>query len=394
MTYKAYKTELKPNNKQASFFAQCCGASRYVYNWGLAEWKRQYEDGGKPSAYGLRAQFNAAKDELCPWIRELPYNIIESAFGNLGNAFKNFFRRIKNGDDKAGYPRFKKRGIKNSFQLRSTRVEHDRVRLTGIGWVRLKESGYIPVGAEYGIYTTISERAGRWFISVLVKCEDQPIAESTSPALGIDLGVKSLATCSDGAVFENPKTLYQHEKRLARLQRELSRRKKGSANRAKTKAKVARLHYKISNIRKHAIHQVSDYATEKVRPAAIVLENLNVRGMMKNHHLAKAIGDASFHELRRQLEYKAERNGIEVIIADRFYPSSKTCNRCGCRKDDLTLADRIFKCNDCGYEIDRDLNAALNLAALSEGRNAPGLPVELSGLPDTVKQEGGSRCLA
>lgn len=387
---KAYKTELNPNNKQRTFFGQCAGTSRYVYNWGLIEWKRQYENGEKPSAYGLRVQFNAIKDDLCPWIRELPYAVTEAAFGNLGSAFKNFFRRVKNGDDKAGYPRFKKRGIKNSFQLRNTKIERDRVRLTGIGWVRLKEKGYIPVGAEYGIYVTISERAGHWFISVLVKCEDQPIVEPITPALGIDLGIKTLATCSDGTIFENPKTLYQHEKRLARLQRELNRRKKGSTNRAKTKAKVGRLHYKISNIRKHAIHQVSDYATEKARPSAIVLENLNVKGMMQNHHLAKAIGDASFHELRRQLEYKAKRSRIEVIIADRFYPSSKTCNRCGCRKDDLTLADRVFECDECGYEIDRDLNAALNLAALAEGRNAPGLPVELAGLPVTEKQEGGS----
>lgn len=388
---KAYKTELDPNNKQRSFFSRCAGTSRYVYNWGLAEWKRQYDAGEKPSQYGLCKQFNSIKDEMCPWIRELPYAVVESSFVNLGYAFKNFFRRIKAGDVKSGYPRFKKRGIKTSFQLRGTKIENDRVRLTGIGWVRLKESNYIPSAAEYGIYATISERAGRWFISVLVKNgADEKYIKNGNGYLGIDLGVKALATFSDGTVFENPKTIYKYEKQLARLNRELHRRKPGSANRKKTKERLSRLYYKTTNIRKHALHQVSYYATAKSKPGVIVLENLNVKGMTANHHLSRAVLDASFGELRRQIEYKAARRGIEVVLADRWFASSKTCSRCGCINQNLKLSDRTYVCNDCGLTIDRDLNAAINLAALAEGRNAPGLPVELAGLPATEKQEVGS----
>ena len=149
---------------------RCCGAARFAYNWGIAECKAWYERGDKPSAYSLCKRFNSIKDELCPWIREIPYSVTESAFRNLGSAFQHFFRRVKNGDEEVGYPKFKKRGRRhNSFQLRGTKIENDRVRLTRLGWVRLKERNYIPVGAKYGVYATISERAGRWYISVLVK---------------------------------------------------------------------------------------------------------------------------------------------------------------------------------------------------------------------------------
>jgi len=377
---RAYKTELNPNNKQKTMFRKCAGTARFVYNWGLAEWKRQYETGEKPSCYGLCKQFNSIKDKECPWIREIPYAVTEAAFYNLGFAFKNFFRRIKSGNDKPGYPQFKKKGQDDSFQLRGTRIEHERVRLTHIGWVRLKERGYIPTtdsGAKFGIYATISRRDGRWFISMQVE-EEVPKPESGSiSVLGIDFGLKTLAVCSDGTVFENPRALQQEERKLKRLSKELSRRRKGGQNWKKTKRKIQRCHAKIANIRKHALHQVSHHVTAKTKPKTVVLEDLNVSGMLQNRHLSKAVSDVGFYELRRQTEYKARWYGVEVVIADRFYPSSKTCAACGAVKSVLKLSERKYVCEACGAIVDRDLNAALNLAALAEPQNMRGLPVEL-----------------
>ena len=371
---RAYKVRLELNNKQKTWCNQCAGAARYVYNWGLAEWQKQYEahkenkELKQPSRYGLCVQFNSIKDDICPWIRDYPYAITESSFERLGKAFDNFFRRIKNGDSKAGYPKFKSRYSRKSFQLRGVKVEQDRVYFPKLGWVRLSESNYIPTSSEYGVYATVSERAGHWYISILVKNEKEIIAESNQTVLGIDFGIKSLAVISNGKVFDNLKPLQDAEKKLAQIQREVSRRVKGSENRKKSVAKLAKAHKRVADIREHALHQISDYITVKCKPSAIVLEDLNVSGMMQNHKLAKAISDVSFSELRRQIEYKAERLGIKVIIADRWFPSSKTCSNCGCIKTDLTLADRVFTCLDCGLEIDRDLNAAYNLAAL--GRKA------------------------
>jgi len=375
---KAYKSRLELNNKQRTWCNRCAGVSRFVFNWGLAEWQRQYEAYKadttlkRPSRFALSVQFNATKDELCPWIREYPYAITEATFERLGRAFDNFFRRVKQGADKAGYPRFKSRRGRKSFQLRGVNVERDRVYLPKLGWVRLSQADYIPVGAQYGVYATLSEQAGHWYIAILVKSAAEIKTALNRQVLGIDLGVKSLAVLSNGKVFENPHTLIVAQARLAKLQREVSRRKKGSANRQKSIARLAKAHKRVTDIRAHTLHQISDYVTAKCKPAVIVLEDLNVAGMLQNHSLARAIADASFSELRRQIEYKAAHLGIEVIIADRWYPSSKTCSNCGAIKADLTLADRVFVCPDCGFEIDRDLNAARNLAALGmKGETRP-----------------------
>ena len=387
---RAYKTELDPNNKQQTMLRKCAGTARFVYNWGLAEWKRQYEAGEKPSRYGLCKQFNSVKDKEHPWIREIPYAVTESAFYNLGFAFKNFFRRIKNGNEKPGYPRFKKKGHDDSFQIRSTRIEHDQVRLTHIGWVRLKERGYIPMtdsGAKFGVYATVSRRAGRWFISVQVEEEIPEPNNGSMFILGVDFGLKALAVCSDGTIFENPRALRQEERKLQRLSKELSRRKRGGQNWKKTKRKIQCCHARIANIRAHALHQVSHHVTAKAKPGTVVLEDLNVSGMLQNRRLSKAISDVGFAELRRQIEYKAAWHGVEVVIADRFYPSSKKCSECGAVKPLLKLSERKYVCEACGAVIDRDLNAALNLAALAEPQNMRGLPVELAPLGATVNQE-------
>jgi len=388
---RAYKTKLRPTVEQRRYFAGCAGAARYVFNWALADRKATFDAGGKPNKFEQKKRFNSIKDELCPWIREYPYKLAEEEFDHVDVAYKNFFRRInagKTGKD-AGFPKFKsKHRDKQSFTLRdSICIENGRIRLPRIGWVNLAENGYLPTDEVKINFVTISERAGEWFVSAQVE-ESIDVPETTNETIGVDVGIKSSAVLSDGRSFDAPKTLYKYEKKLARLQRELSRRKKGSSNRAKTKAKIAKLYQKITNIRTHHLHNVSK-ATVDNQPSAIAIEDLNIKGMMKNGRLSKALADASMGELHRQIEYKAGWNGAEIVKVDRFYPSSKTCSGCGCIKNDLTLGDRTYKCPHCGLEIDRDLNAALNLAAYGEGVKRAGLPVELGGLPLTMKQEGG-----
>ena len=243
-------------------------------------------------------------------------------------------------------------------------VDAGKIRLQRIGWVRLAEKDYIPAGRCKILSATVSESAGDWFVSVNVEMSI-PEQTPTSSTIGVDMGIKSLAVCSDGKTFDNPKTLDKYSKRLARLQRELSRRVKGSNNRLKTKAKIAKLHRKIADTRKHTLHNISRYVTANTMPKIVVIEDLNVKGMIANRKLSKAIADSAMGELRRQIEYKAAWNNIEVKTADRFYPSSKTCSNCGNIKIELSLSERTYTCAGCGLTIDRDLNAALNLAALA-----------------------------
>jgi len=388
--FLAYKTKLILNNKEFSHFLGCSGFSRFVFNWGLAEWKRQYENGEKPNAYSLCGKFNAIKDKEFPWTREYPYKIEQEAFGHLDKAFKNFFRRVKNGE-KPGYPKFKKKGISDKFALRGhIHVENNKIKLPRIGWTRLAQSGYLPTSDAKLLYANISRRGKDWFVSLQVEEEvPEPVVQTSKP-MGIDLGIKSLAVCSNGRVFDNPKTLSNHERKLKRLGRELSRRKLGGHNREKTKAKLSRVHQKIADIRNHGLHNISRYVTVKTKPRTIVIEDLNVSGMMKNHKLAKSVADSSMSELRRQIEYKAEWNGNQVLVADRFYPSSKKCSKCGTVKDELSLSDRIYVCDSCGNTIDRDMNAALNLVALARTVEATGIACGV-GVKQcaTVKQEGG-----
>lgn len=364
---RAYKTKLDLTNKQKGYFIACAGVSRFVFNWALADRKVMFESGGKPSIYEQKKRFNALKHESFPWLSEYPYIVVQEAFGDLDMAYQNFFRRVKDGSEKAGFPKFKSRHkTKKSFRVRgSITIKQGKIKLPKIGWVRLAEKSYIPTDGYKLLFATISEQAGDWFVSAQVEIEITDMQPASDCAIGVDVGIKSLAVCSDGVTFDNPKTLGKHTKKLARLQRELNRRVKGSSNRLKTKAKIAKLHQKISDTRKHTLHNISRHVTANTMPKMIVIEDLHVKGMTANHKLAKAIADASMSELRRQIEYKAAWHNIEVMIADRWYPSSKTCSGCGNIKQFLTLAERVYSCDACGLTIDRDLNAALNLAALA-----------------------------
>jgi len=281
------------------------------------------------------------------------------ALRNLDVAFKHFFRRCKNGDKKKGFPQFKSRrkGI-GGFQLtESIHVFEDRIQLPRIGTIRLKERGYLPTGSPKS--ASITEQAGHWFVSILAEEPAAPKSKSKE-VLGIDVGVSRLATLSDGTVFENPKALKAAERTLRTRQKAVSRKVKGSRNRRKAAKRLAKLHYRISNIRRDAIHKATTAAIAK-QPGIIVVESLNVKGMMKNHCLAKSIADASMSEFLRQIKYKAEWKGIAVIEAPTFFPSSKTCHDCGYVNDELKLSDRMWTCPSCGTVHDRDLNAAKNI---------------------------------
>lgn len=359
---KGYKTELKLNNKQRTACARHAGAARWAYNWGLARKVSVYEQTGKSlSAIDLHRELVQLKQTELRWLYEVSKCAPQEALRDLDKAFQNFFRRVKEGTKEPGFPRYKskKRGY-GSFRLTGTvRVTERRIQLPKLGWLRVYESGYLPQNADI-LSATVSQRAGRWYVSLQVREEVPDPAPALNEPIGIDLGIKFLATCSDGAQFPNPKALATKTKQLARWQRKLSRRQAGSRNREKARRRIAKVHARIADLRRDALHKTTTAIVDK-QPARIVLEDLNIKGMMQNRRLARAIADVGFYEFRRQLTYKAELAGVELIMADRFFPSSKRCSSCGNIKADLTLGDRTYHCDSCGLVIDRDLNAALNL---------------------------------
>lgn len=314
----AHRIALKPNNVQATYFARAAGTARFAYNWALAEWQRQYEawklDNSlpKPSQMALRRQLNALKREQFPWMLGVTKNAPQMAIIQLGEAFKNFFA------GRARYPQFRKKGVHDRFTLTNDQfsVEGSRIRIPNLGWVWMRESLRF---AGRIMSATVSRVAGRWFVSITVDTLDEshlPKAENQG-AVGVDLGVSALATLSTGEPpVPGPKAHKALLKRLQRLSRSLSRKQKGSANRRKAKVKLARLHARISNIRQDAMHKLTTDLMRRFH--TIGIEDLNVRGMVQNRHLSRAVSDMGFFEFRRQLEYKAAMRGGQIVVADRF----------------------------------------------------------------------------
>ena len=354
--HRSHKIALDPNHKQSTYFAKACGVARFAYNWGLAEWKRQYEAGEKPTQASLRRQLNAIKREQFPWMLEVTKNAPQMALIHLGDAFGRFFR----GDAK--YPTFKKKGIRDSFTLTNDQfsVSDKRVRVPNLGWVRMREalrfSGKI-------LSATVSRKADKWFVSITLDTEETPTICENQAIVGVDLGVHRLATLSDGTLIQGAKPHQTLLNRLRRLSRSLSRKQKGSNNRAKAKLKLAKLHAKVANIRNDELHKITTILAS--RYGVIVIEDLNVKGMMANHRLARAVGDMGFHEYRRQLVYKTAMRGGQLIIADRWFASSKICSTCGTKQEIMPLSVREWTCSECGTHHDRDLNAAKNLMKLA-----------------------------
>ncbi len=356
---KAYKTELDPDNVQGTTLLKHCGTARFAYNWGLARRKEAYEKTGTSSnAIGLHKQLNALKKTEFPWMYEVSKCAPQEALRDLDRAFKSFF------EGRAGYPKFKRRRLGvGSFRLNGTiRVFHDSVQLPRVGAVRLKEKGYLPSKGVHVLSVTVSERAGKWFVSLCVE-EEIEVPNNTGPVVGIDVGISKLATVSDGTVIANPRPLSRLERKKKRIQRSLARKKKRSSNRAKTVIRLARFELRIANIRRDAQHKTT---TVLARTKSVIgVESLNVAGLLKNHHLAKHLADAGIAEFLRQLEYKTNWNGGTVVEADPFYPSTKRCSNCGAVKYEIPLSVRTYKCAVCGFEADRDLNAAMNLRSVA-----------------------------
>jgi len=375
LIYKSYKVELDPTNIQITNMKKNIGAARFAYNWGLKKKIESYEQKQKtPTAFNLSKELNALKKTEIFWAYQCSKCSFQEALKDLDNAYNRFFSNCKKGiKGKKGFPKFKsKRNDKQSFRLTGhINIKNNKISLPRIGKVKLKETDYIPKNAKIA-QATISKKAGKWFVSVLTEVEHKQSTPITK-IIGVDLGIKTLATCSDGKIFENPKALKNNLKRLKFHQRKLSKKIKNSKNYEKQKLKVQKLHYRISNIRNDSLHK----ATSKIinENQVIVLEDLKVSNMMKNHKLAQALSDISLSEFRRQIEYKAKWNNRQVIFVDKFFPSSKLCSKCNTKKENLKLSDRIYKC-DCGLIMDRDLNAAKNLERFytvsSTGINACG----------------------
>ena len=365
---RAHKIALDPNNAQATHFARACGVARFAYNWALAEWTRQYEawkaDNSlpRPNQMALRRQLNAIKRSEFPWMLEVTKCAPQLAIMQLGEAFRNFFAK------RAKYPKFRKKGIHDRFSISNDQfqIEGRRIRIPNLGWVRMREAlrfrGKI-------VSATISRVADRWFASICVSVSDTdhaaslnlrsiPQAESQG-AVGVDLGVSALATLSTGEVISGPKALACLLPRLRRLSRSVARKQKGSANRRKARLKLARHYARIANIRADALHKLTTDLTRRFE--LIGIEDLNVKGMLENRHLSRSVSDMGFFEFRRQLDYKARDTGSLVVMADRWFASSKTCSDCGWKLEELPLSVRSWTCPNCGAEHERDVNAAKNL---------------------------------
>jgi putative transposase len=378
---RAYKTELDLNNEQLTACRKHAGAARWAYNWGLARKQEAYHATSKsPSAIDLHRELNALKQTDVPWMYGVSKCAPQEALRNLDNAFAHFFRRCQLKQQgklrgKVGYPtrKSKKRGL-GGFRLTGTIIVFPgAIQLPRLGRLRLKERGYLPTGGVRILSATVSEQAGHWSVSVLVE-QEHAIPANCGPVVGVDLGVKKLATLSDGAEEPNPRHLKQRLRKIKRCQRAVSRKRKGSHNRRKAAQRLGKLHRTVANQRANTLHQLTSRLAKT--KSVVVIEDLNVSGMLKNRHLAQAIGDVGFGAFRRQLTSKAAWYGCRVVVASRWEPSSKTCSGCGWVDGNLTLADRVFHCEACGLVIDRDLNAAIHLSKLagssSESLNACG----------------------
>jgi putative transposase len=369
--HQAFKYELQPTRGQVRALRGHAGVARFAYNWGLERRISRFQSNeGKErftSAAEQHREWNTWKRANAPWWSEVSKCAPQEALRHLDAAFKNM---KKTG---ARFPRFKKRGAHDSFTLTGSLkiIGSRKVQLPRLGKVRTKEA----TGKFRGriLSATVSCEADRWFVSFAVKVERPDPSVPTGETIGIDVGLNHFAVCSDGSVFDAPKPLKSSMDRLRRRSRKHSRKQKGSANRRKSALHLARLHRRIKNIRRDFLHKVSTGLARTKQ--AIVVEDLNVKGMSRNSRLSRAIMDAGWSEFRRMLEYKTTWYGSRLVVADRFFPSSKTCSACGNKKDSLALSDRVYECESCGISLDRDLNAARNLAGYtgsSPGINARG----------------------
>lgn len=377
---RAYRIEINPTKEQKTKIHQTIGVSRFIYNFYISHNKKVYESEGKfVSGIDFSKWLNndyIPNNQDMKWIKDVSSKATKQAIMNADKAFKDFFNKTK------GFPRFKKKknqDVKAYFPKNNKTdwtMERHRVKIPTLGWMRLKEFGYIPINAivKSG---TVSQKADRYYVSILVEKDDIKVSKPTNEGMGIDLGISEFAVCSDKLTFKNinkTSLVKKTEKKLKREQRKLSRKyeslkirnkniKEGGTTRQniqKQIVKVQKLHQRLTNIRTDYINKTVNEIV-KTKPSYITIENLAVSNMMKNKHLSKAIASQKFFEFRIKLISKCKENNIELRVVDRFYPSSKTCSQCGEIKKDLKLKDRTYRCDNCGLSIDRDLNASINL---------------------------------
>jgi putative transposase len=425
---QAYRFALDPTPRQRRAFASHCGAARYAYNWGLHLVRQRLDQRRVDSSVQvpwtlpeLRREWNRAKQQVAPWWAENSKEAYSSGLDGLARALKNW------ADSKAGrrkgrpmgFPHTKRKGRCRDacrFTTGPLRVEADRKHITlpRIGVLKTHESTRklarrLEQGTARILAATITRTADRWYVSFTVEVQRTiPTGNGSSGLIGVDVGVRHLAVLSTGAVVPNPRALQRSLRKLRRLNRELHRRQPRSRRRHQTRRRLARVHARAANLRRDALHKLT--TTLATEHGTVVVEQLNVAGMVRNRRLARAIADTGLAELRRQLTYKTAWYGSRLLVADRFYPSSKTCSACGWVKTKLTLAERTFTCEACGLRLDRDLNAARNLAGLGpitkeivvagsgpETENACVRDCQStgygggSGNPDTECESGGSR---
>ena len=363
------KIRIYPTSEQEHILWKSVGTARYIYNWTLNKQEENYKKGSKfISDNELRKEITQLKKTELIWLTEVSNNVAKQAVKDACNAYKNFFKKV------TGYPKYKSRKkSKPSFYNDNgqLKVKEFRVLIAKVGWVKTKEQ--VPIGCKY-TNPRISNDGKYWYLAVGI--EKETISEKLSgECIGVDLGIKDLAICSNGMKFKNINKsgkVKKEEKKLRRMQRRVSRKyvmnKDGtsyvkSKNIIKLEKEIKLKHRRLSNIRKNHLHQATT-AIVKTKPSRVVMETLNVKGMMKNKHLAKSIGKMGFYEFKRQMKYKCELRGVEFVEADLWYPSSKTCSKCGHIKERLSLSERIFKCDnvECNHELDRDYNASINLS--------------------------------
>lgn len=382
---KSFKTRLELNNKQTTLANKHAGVARYAYNWGKNVCDEAIKNKEhRPTAIDLHKKFVAEEKSKHEWLYEVSKCSPQQGLRNLDEAYKRTFK-VKG----SRFPTFKKKGQHDSFYLEGNiQVDWNKIKVPVFGWISCSE--VLPVCEIKNV--VISKTAVHWFIAFKTPFKPTIPTNKTNTTVGVDLGIKTLATLSDGKIFEAVKPYKKNKRKLKLLQRQVSKKNKGSENRKKAIKKVSKLHYRIACIRKNATHKLTTYLSKN--HTEVVIEDLNMKGMSKNHKLASAILDGGFGEFRRQLEYKCKWYGTTLTVIDRFYPSSKTCSNCEYIKKDLRLSDRVYQCPVCGNEIDRDLNAALNLnkKAVSYTVLACGASKQLTDLlaRDAMKQEANS----
>ena len=411
---QSFKYELKPNNKQVGLLIKSCGVARFAWNWGLARRIELYK-----TKEGKERYTNSYKQdkELCRlkktdyiWLYDVSKWITQFALQDLDQAYKNMIRRIKNHAKKIGKPHFKKKGIHDSFRIANDNfkqktqlmeVNEKSIKLPKLGFIRTKELTNKLKGRI--LNATVSREADRWYCSLCVEVDRPTPQPIQGEIVGIDLGIKCFATISNGkeiSEIHSPKPLRKHIIKVKRLHRQLSRKQKDSQNHKKAQLRLARLYLRIKNTRKDfLVKETTKLAKTK---SVIVIEDLNIGGMLKNHHLARSIGDEGWYEFRRMLEYKTQWYGSKLVVIPMFEPSSKRCNNCGEINHNLKLSDRTWICLKCGAVNERDPNSAHNIrdkgleiltTESSSGSNACGVGVRPPTL-EAVHDEAGSKHIA